>query len=87
MMSLAAAQLVAEFRTGDTAAAAPQKNSPERDQVERWDFGDLPSVWKSKAAGLEVIAHPAVVAEAQGIAVRLLDYPGDALLAHLGALS
>lgn len=76
------AHLVAEFRTGDAAAVAPQKNSPERDQVERWDFGDLPSVWKSKAAGLEVIAHPAVVAEAQGIAVRLLDYPGDALLAH-----
>ncbi|MDG2460547.1 MAG: ATP-dependent RNA helicase HrpA [Luminiphilus sp.] len=76
------AALVAEFRTGEPAATTNRENSPERNRVERWDFGELPAVWKSRAAGLEVIAHPAVVAEAQGIAVRLLDYPGEALLAH-----
>ena len=57
-------------------------NSPERSHVERWDFGDLPAVWKSKAAGLEVVAHPALVAEPDGVAIRLLDYPGEAALAH-----
>ncbi len=76
------ASLVAEFRAGEPAAAAPQADSPERKNVERWDFGDLPAVWKSTAAGLEVIAHPALVAEQGGIAVRLLDYPGEATLAH-----
>ena len=36
------AALVAEFRGGEPAAAAPQADSPERKNVERWDFGDLP---------------------------------------------
>ena len=76
------AALVAEFRSGEPAVAAPQADSPERKNVERWDFGDLPSVWKSKAAGLEVVAHPALVAEQDSVAVRLLDYPGEAALAH-----
>ena len=66
------AALVAEFRAGEPAVAAPQADSPERKNVERWDFGDLPPVWKSKAAGLEVIAHPALVAEKESVAVRLL---------------
>ena len=76
------AALVAEFRATETAAAAPRADSPERKNVERWDFGDLPVVWKSKAAGLEVVAHPALVAEQDTVAVRLLDYPGEAALAH-----
>ena len=76
------AALVAEFRGGELAVAAPQADSPERKNVERWDFGDLPPVWKSKAAGLDVIAHPALVAEKESVAVRLLDYPGEAALAH-----
>ena len=76
------AALVSEFRSGEPATAAPQANSPERSHVERWDFGDLPAVWKSKAAGLEVVAHPALVAEPDGVAIRLLDYPGEATLAH-----
>ena len=37
---------------------------------------------RSKAAGLEVVAHPALVVEPSGLAVRLLDYPGEARLAH-----
>ena len=76
------AALVSEFRSGEPAAAMPQANSPERGNVERWDFGDLPAVWKSKAAGLDVVAHPALVAEPEGVAIRLLDYPGEATLAH-----
>ena len=76
------ASLVSEFRAGEPTAVAPQADSPERANVERWDFGDLPAVWKSKAAGLEVIAHPALVAEKDSVAVRLLDYPGEAALAH-----
>jgi ATP-dependent helicase HrpA len=76
------AALVTEFRTRESATAAPQADSPERKIVDRWDFGDLPSVWKSKAAGLEVVAHPALVAEKGSVAVKLLDYPGEAALAH-----
>ena len=37
------AALVAEFRAGEPAVAAPQADSPERKNVERWDFGDLPA--------------------------------------------
>jgi ATP-dependent helicase HrpA len=43
-------------------------------------------VWKSQAAGLEVIAHPALVPEADGVAIRLLDYPGEAALVHEAGL-
>jgi ATP-dependent helicase HrpA len=80
------AALVAEFRGGETSAATPQADSPERAAVERWDFGELPAVWKSRAAGLEVIAHPALVPEPEGVAIRLLDYPGEAALAHEAGL-
>jgi len=80
------AALVAEFRGGETPAATPQADSPERAAVERWDFGELPAVWKSRAAGLEVIAHPALVPETEGVAIRLLDYPGEAALAHEAGL-
>ena len=76
------AALVTDFRTREPATAAPRADSPERKIVDRWDFGDLPSVWKSKAAGLEVVAHPALVAEKGRVAVKLLDYPGEAALAH-----
>ena len=43
-------------------------------------------MWKSRAAGLEVIAHPALVPEPEGVAIRLLDYPGEAALAHEAGL-
>ena len=76
------AALVSEFRTGERAETTAQPDSPERKNIDRWDMGDLPAVWKSKAAGLEVIAHPALVAEEHRVAVRLLDYPGEAALAH-----
>jgi len=80
------AALVAEFRGGEAPVATPQADSPERAAVERWDFGELPAVWKSRAAGLEVIAHPALVPEIAGVAIRLLDYPGEAALAHEAGL-
>ena len=80
------AALVTEFRSGETTATTSQADSPERAAVERWDFGDLPGVWKSQAAGLEVIAHPALVPEADGVAIRLLDYPGEAALVHEAGL-
>jgi ATP-dependent helicase HrpA len=76
------AALVSEFRTGERAETTAQPDSPVRKNIDRWDMGDLPAVWKSKAAGLEVIAHPALVAEEHRVAVRLLDYPGEAALAH-----
>ena len=77
------AALVAEFRSDEARSPAAKKtDSLERQNVERWDFGVLPEMSRSKAAGLEVVAHPALVVEPSGIAVRLLDYPGEARLAH-----
>ena len=76
------AELVRTFRDPSGSPAAPTADSPERAGVERWDIGALPEVHSSRAAGLEVIAYPALVADGQGVAVRLLDYPGEARLAH-----
>ena len=69
-----------EFRSGEPAAAAPQANSPERGTSNAGILGPACRM-EVKAAGLEVV-HPALVAVPEGVAIRLLDHPGEATLAH-----
>ena len=76
------AELVRTFRDPEATQAAPSADSPERTGIERWDIGTLAEVHTATAAGLQVVAYPALVAEAEGVAVRLMDYPGDAQIAH-----
>lgn len=77
------AALVAQFRQAAAGAGVtPASDFPRRDQVERWDFGALPAQWKSQAAGMKVVSFPAVVDYGERIAVELLDYQAEAMVAH-----
>ena len=77
------AVLVERFREqGGQAEVVATQHSPARSSVERWDFDALPDVWRSRAAGMEVLSYPAVVDHGDRVAVELLDYPAEAALAH-----
>ena len=77
------AALVAQFRDPDSQAARPAaQNSPARDAVDQWDFGALPAQWKSKSAGMEIVAYPALVDRGDRVAVELLDYRAEAQICH-----
>lgn len=76
------AALVAEFRDATPAVKSDDSKSPARRSVERWDFGQLPKQWHSRAAGMDVVSYPALVSEPGGVSVQLLDYAADAELAH-----
>lgn len=53
--------------------------SIERAALTQWDFGELPESCQLKQSGIQVRAFPALVVEADGVALRLLDNPLDAL--------
>jgi len=76
------AALVDEFRSDTSNVVKTLTNSPERENVRNWDFGDLPVQWRSRAAGMEVVSYPALSTHSDSIDIRLFDYAGDALLAH-----
>ncbi|MEJ2380382.1 MAG: ATP-dependent RNA helicase HrpA [Gammaproteobacteria bacterium] len=45
----------------------------ERDDVERWDFGELPPTREFARDGIGLVGYPALVVEGERIALRLLD--------------
>ncbi|KAF0149686.1 MAG: ATP-dependent helicase HrpA [bacterium] len=59
-------------------AAAPG----EREDLTRWDFGDLPERVEIQSGGRQVAAFPSLVEEAGGIRLRLLDSPAVAREKH-----
>ena len=59
-------------------AAAPG----EREEIVRWDFGDLPERVEIKSGGRLIAAFPSLVEEAGGIKLRLLDSPAPAREKH-----
>jgi ATP-dependent helicase HrpA len=59
-------------------AAAPG----EREDIARWDFGDLPERVEIKSGGRQIAAFPTLVEEAGGIKLRLLDSPAPAREKH-----
>jgi ATP-dependent helicase HrpA len=80
--------LVRQFRD-DTrqSISSGAQDTPARDGITRWDFGDLPREWRFKQAGVEIVSWPALVDRGDSVAIELCDYPDDALLAHrLGVL-
>ena len=75
--------LVAQFRTESPVEVVTTRNNLERVNVTRWDFQTLPTEWRGKSAGTEVLAYPAVIKEGSGqLAIRLLDYPSEADRQH-----
>ncbi|MDX1732733.1 MAG: ATP-dependent RNA helicase HrpA [Halioglobus sp.] len=77
------ARLIEQFRD-DTrqSVSAGQQDSPAREGITRWDFGDLPQRWQFRQAGLEIVAWPALVDRGDSVAIELCDYPGQASLQH-----
>ena len=62
-------------------------DSPAREGLTRWDCGPLPAEWRSRQAGIEIVAWPALEDRGESVAVILCDYPGQARLQHrLGVL-
>ena len=77
------AHLVEQFRDDNQSAQASKSGMGfEQRPVSDWDFGVLPREWKSRAAGMEVLAYPALVVDKDQVSLTLLDYSGDAELAH-----
>ncbi|WP_430231339.1 ATP-dependent RNA helicase HrpA [Nitrosomonas communis] len=62
-----AAQLT--FAQSDTA----EQISIERDQLTRWDFGDLPEEITFTRAGKQITGYPALVDQTDHVAIRLFD--------------
>jgi ATP-dependent helicase HrpA len=48
----------------------------------RWSLGDLPLVWRSRQAGVDIQSYPALVDRGDSVDVELLDYPRQAQLSH-----
>ncbi len=71
-------QLGAEASRSLQQAAAPQ----EREEVARWDFGDLPERVELASAGRRVAAFPSLAEEAGQVRLRLLDSPSLARERH-----
>ena len=73
------AHLVEQFRDDNQSAQASKSGMGfEQRPVSDWDFGVLPREWKSRAAGMEVLAYPALVVDNDQVSLTLLDYSGDA---------
>ncbi len=69
---------------GDQASATlRQAAAPgEREDIARWDFGDLPDQVEIPSGGRRIAAFPTLVEEAGGIRLRLLDSPALAREKH-----
>ncbi len=59
-------------------AAAPG----EREDITRWDFGDLPERVEVRSGGRQIAAFPSLVEEAGGLKLSLLDSPALAREKH-----
>ncbi len=71
--SMEAVQQLIRSQTESALAAVAQTNgSPERDNVTRWDFGDLPRVFNTTSGGRHLRAYPALIDDDGVVAIRLL---------------
>ncbi len=74
---------------GEQAAATFAElpsNDFEREAVTEWDFGDLPAQVEFQRHGMSLIGYPALVAEGDGVALRLLDSAAKAESAMRGGV-
>ena len=80
------AALVERFRD-ETAEQVSGAGGPRRRDLRRWDFGELPSRWRERQAGVAITAWPAL-AEVDGrVDLCLFDYAEDALRSHRRGLA
>ncbi|HMI83141.1 MAG TPA: ATP-dependent RNA helicase HrpA [Polyangiaceae bacterium] len=54
----------------------------ERDRVTSWDFGDLSERVEVRQGSFSLPGYPALVAEKDGVALRVFQHPGEAALEH-----
>ena len=88
VMSRDLAELKASYR--DRVAhtvSQPNTNSIERQNLESWDFGDLPEVFSIEQQGLTIRTYPALVVENNQINLKLLDNPNTAQNKTMGGLN
>jgi ATP-dependent helicase HrpA len=68
---------------GEASRSLQQAVAPnERDDVSRWDFGDLPERVEVTSGGRKVAAFPALVEEAGQVRLRMIDSPIVARESH-----
>jgi ATP-dependent helicase HrpA len=68
---------------GEASKSLQQAVAPgERDEIGRWDFGDLPERVEVASGGRKVAAFPALAEDAGRISLRLLDSPSLARDSH-----
>lgn len=73
-MSRNLAELKVTYRDRVTdSISQSSSNSIEQDNLERWDFGDLPEIYSILQQGLTIKAYPALVITGDRIDLKLLD--------------
>ncbi|MGN6326424.1 ATP-dependent RNA helicase HrpA [Pseudolysinimonas sp.] len=72
------ARLAERTRSSVARAVAPPRSAIERDRVDAWDLGDLPTELQNGA----VRGYPALVDEGDHVALRVLANAGEQLVAH-----
>lgn len=75
------AALIEQFRY-EVNLDVTLNDSPCKEDVQRWDFGDLPVEWRSKAAGITVVAYPGLKIVGERIDIALFDYAAEAATSH-----
>ncbi|MGQ9830478.1 MAG: ATP-dependent RNA helicase HrpA [Thermochromatium sp.] len=58
----------------------------EREGVTRWTFGDLPESVDLTHAGIRLRGYPSLVDQGKSVAIRVLDSPENAAIAHRSGL-
>ncbi|GAB5415329.1 MAG: ATP-dependent RNA helicase HrpA [Congregibacter sp.] len=58
--------------------SASGADTPARDNITQWDFGELVSEHRFRQAGLEITAYPALEDHGDSVGITLLDYPAEA---------
>ncbi|MEE4204616.1 MAG: ATP-dependent RNA helicase HrpA, partial [Halieaceae bacterium] len=76
------AALVETFRDQAPVQEISVKDSPAKQDVKQWDFGELPVEWRARAAGMTVVSYPALRVEGDRLDVVLCDYLSEAKLWH-----
>jgi ATP-dependent helicase HrpA len=71
--------LLEQFK-GKVSESVQAQSKPEfqRQEIKRWDFGELPQQYQFKQAGVTITSYPALVDKGESVAVELMDYEQDA---------
>jgi ATP-dependent helicase HrpA len=59
-----------------------ESEGPTAKGLTQWPGGELPTIWRSRQAGVDIESYPALVDRGDSVDVELLDYPQQAQLSH-----